>query len=91
MRKIEKGFDFLGYHYHAKGLSVEQKTQMRFVERAARLFEQEQGKPCDFPWLELYVKRWLRWASACLKPHRNRRLCAVNSDRSVIPELPTAS
>jgi hypothetical protein len=41
--RIERGFDFLGYHYHPKALTVANKVLMRFVERATRLYEQEQG------------------------------------------------
>jgi RNA-directed DNA polymerase len=41
MGRIEKGFDFLGYHFSPKGLSVAQKTIDNFVEKALRLYEQE--------------------------------------------------
>ncbi len=39
--KIEKGFDFLGYHISPEGLSLAKKTVGNFIERAARLYEQE--------------------------------------------------
>jgi len=56
------GFDFLGYHFHpAKGMTKAEKTLMRFVERANRLYEQERGKPQGFPRFGLYVIRWVRW------------------------------
>ncbi len=60
--KIEKGFDFLGYHFSPDGLSVVQPTLERFIEKATRLYEQEAGKPEGFPVLGLYVERWGRWA-----------------------------
>lgn len=34
--KIEKGFDFLGYHFSPEGLSVALKTVEQFVARAGR-------------------------------------------------------
>ncbi len=42
--RIERGFDFLGYHFGPDGLSVAGKTFEWFVGRAARLYEQESGK-----------------------------------------------
>jgi hypothetical protein len=39
--RIEKGFDFLGYHFSPQGLSLAQKTIDNFVEKALRLYEQE--------------------------------------------------
>ena len=60
--RIDKGFDFLGYHVCPEGLSVAEPTLQRFIERATRLYEQEQGKPDGFPRLGLYLARWSRWA-----------------------------
>ena len=57
--RIEKGFDFLGYHSSRKGLSVAEKTIEKFRARAVRLYEQERGEPFGSPLLGLYVKRWL--------------------------------
>jgi hypothetical protein len=34
MGRIEKGFDFLGYHFGPNGLSLAQKTIDNFVEKA---------------------------------------------------------
>ena len=45
--RIERGFDFLGYHFHPDGLSVAKKTIENFVARAIRLYEQEPGEPLD--------------------------------------------
>ena len=41
--RIEKGFDFLGYHFGPEGLTLAAKTIEQFVERALRLYEQEPG------------------------------------------------
>jgi len=43
--KIERGFDFLGYHFGPEGLSIAQKTLYNFAERAIWLYEQEPGEP----------------------------------------------
>ena len=42
--RIERGFDFLGYHFGPDGLSVAKKTVENFVARAIRLYEQEPGE-----------------------------------------------
>jgi hypothetical protein len=41
--RIARGFDFLGYHFAPEGLSVAKATLGKFVERAARLYEQGLG------------------------------------------------
>jgi hypothetical protein len=43
--RIERGFDFLGYHFSPKGLAAAKETLRRFVSRATRLYEQDHG-PC---------------------------------------------
>ncbi len=40
MGRIEKGFNFIGYHFSPKGLSLAHKTIDNFVEKALRLYEQ---------------------------------------------------
>ncbi|CAB1063130.1 hypothetical protein D1BOALGB6SA_7913 [Olavius sp. associated proteobacterium Delta 1] len=64
--KIDKGFDFLGYHFSPAGLTVATGTLMKFVARAIRLYEQERGKPEGSPQLGLYVRRWVRWVEGGL-------------------------
>jgi RNA-directed DNA polymerase len=59
--RIEKGFDFLGYHFSPEGLSMAEKTIEKFLARAVRLYEQEREEPCGSPLLGLYVERWVRW------------------------------
>ena len=59
--KLEKGFDFLGFHFSPEGLSVAERTVEQFLARAVRLYEQEWGKPFGSPQLGLYVRRWMSW------------------------------
>jgi hypothetical protein len=58
--RIEKGFDWLGYHISRAGLRVATKTLQHFVTRSLRLYEQELregGTP--FSRLGDYVRRWV--------------------------------
>ena len=66
--RIEKGFDFLGYHFSTDGLSVAEKTIEKFVAHVVRLYEQEQGEPFGSPLLGLYVKHWVRWIRGITYP-----------------------
>ena len=38
--RIAKGFDFLGYSFEPKGLSIAPKTLANFLERITQLYEQ---------------------------------------------------
>ena len=58
--QIEKGFDFLGYHFGPAGLAVAETTFAKFVERAFRLYEQGPGEPSGSSRSGLYVRRWVR-------------------------------
>ena len=60
--RIERGFDFLGYHFSPAGLSLAKKTIANFIEKASRLYEQERRTPSDVSPLEMYVRRWVGWA-----------------------------
>ncbi len=42
---IERGFDFLGYHFSRAGLSVGKQTIVNFIEKASRLYEQSWWAP----------------------------------------------
>ena len=73
--RIEKGFDFLVYHFDRAGISVANATLQRFIEKTARLYEQEQRNPEGLPLLGPYVRRWLGWACGglqirCPPPHQ---------------------
>ncbi len=62
--RTERGFDFLGYHFGPDGLCLAKKTVENFVARAIRLYEQEPGEVLASARLGLYVRRWVRWATA---------------------------
>jgi hypothetical protein len=57
--RIERGFDFLGYHFSRKGLMLAKQTIANFIDKASRLYEQERAGPSDASPLEMYVKRWV--------------------------------
>ena len=59
--KIDKGFDFLGYHFSRAGLTVARATIEKFVERAFRLYEQDRKEPSGPSRLDTYVERWRGW------------------------------
>ncbi len=61
--RIEKGFDFLGYHFGPEGLSMAEETWKKFVERATRLYEQERGRSDGLSALGMYVRRWNAWST----------------------------
>ena len=64
--RIEKGFDFLGYHFSRAGLTLARTTLENFAVRALRLYEQERGKQDSLPRLGEYVQRWSGWVSGGL-------------------------
>jgi RNA-directed DNA polymerase len=61
MGRIEKGFDFLGYHFSPNELILSQKTIDNFVEKALRLYEQEPPH-IRMKRLGEYRHRWVGWA-----------------------------
>jgi RNA-directed DNA polymerase len=61
--RIEKGFDFLGYHFSPEGLSVAEKTIEKFLAHAVRLYEQEQGGAFRLP-LAWFVCAAVGWVDA---------------------------
>ena len=69
--RIERGFDFLGYHFSREGLTVAKATIRKFVTRAIRLYEQEPGEAEASSRFGLYVRRWVRWTGAGLAEVRN--------------------
>ncbi len=76
---IERGFDFLGYHFGRDGLSVAKNTIENVVARAIRLYEQEPGEAFASIRFGLYVQRWARWVGPqrqfcdwCARPFRRR-------------------
>jgi hypothetical protein len=69
--KILKGFDFLGYHFDGKHLSVAAKTVEKHVLHYRQLYEQLRKKKATSiemaSVLGLYVTRWQRWVAAGLQ------------------------
>jgi RNA-directed DNA polymerase len=68
--KIEKGFDFLGYHFSREPLQVAHITVKKHVERLYRLYEQQKKKKATSVEMAFvlgnYVKRWQCWCNAGL-------------------------
>lgn len=61
--RIERGFDFLGYHFTRAGLSLARTTIANFLEKASRLYEQKCRADSPATALEMYAKRWMRWST----------------------------
>jgi RNA-directed DNA polymerase len=57
--RIERGFDFLGYRFSPRGLSLSPQTIERFKARLARLYEQgaDQGRLGQYTHLRWYCAR----------------------------------
>ena len=72
--RIEKGFDFLGYHFSRKTLQLADITVRKHVEHIVRLYEQQMLKKVTLHEMTLildhYVKRWQRWCTAGLSEFR---------------------
>jgi RNA-directed DNA polymerase len=68
--KIENGFNFLGYHFNGKQLTVAAKTVEKHVLHYRQLYEPLRMKKTTSDEmasvLGLYVKRWQRWVAAGL-------------------------
>ena len=65
--RIERGFDFLGYHFSRRPLRLASNTVRRFAARLHRLYEQQKTAPEGAVILGDYVTRWLRWTHAGLR------------------------
>ena len=80
--RIEKGFDFLGYHFNPEGLSVAKVSIQRFAERiVVRLYEARQSLVTPFERsnripdnVSHYVQRWLKWVRSGLNNYALSRL-----------------
>ncbi|NEP79500.1 MAG: reverse transcriptase [Okeania sp. SIO3B3] len=57
IRRVAKGFGFLGYLFSPRGLAVAVVTVERFFERVRRLYEQN----ATASRIEEYARRWLIW------------------------------
>jgi len=63
--RIAKGFDFLGYSFEPKGLSIAPKTLANFLDRIAQLYEQG----ATVKRIGKYVRNWLRWSNPISFPY----------------------
>ncbi len=81
--RIERGFDFLGYHFSRAELTVARATRENFVARALRLYEQEPEEPVDSSRLGEYVQRWFRWVRAGLE--ENGAIWSKNGPSTITP------
>ncbi|WP_133130008.1 reverse transcriptase/maturase family protein [Legionella yabuuchiae] len=61
---IEKGFDFLGYHFSPKQLTLAKVTLDKAIAKLRQLFEQGAG----LPRLCMYWRRFIQWAYASCEP-----------------------
>ena len=68
--RIEKGFDFLGFHFSRNGLTVAKKTVEKFVARVTRRYEQDRKEPSGPSRLGIYVRRWIGWVKSGPHPQR---------------------
>ena len=59
--RVERGFDFLGYHFDGERVKPAQITVRKFLGRVARLYEQKSASPNWRSALGSYVRRWWRW------------------------------
>jgi RNA-directed DNA polymerase len=73
--RIEKGFDWLGYHISRCGLRVATTILQHFVTRSLRLYEQELREGETSSRLGDYVRRWVRWVSAGVEPGTSAVTC----------------
>lgn len=56
-------FDLLGSHFSPSGLTVAKQTIANFIEKTSRLYEQKCRAALAATALEMYVRRWARWAT----------------------------
>jgi len=68
--RVEKGFNFLGYHFSREALQLANITVRRHVDRMNQLYEQQKVKQVTSHEMTLilgeYSKRWQRWCTAGL-------------------------
>ncbi len=69
--RIAKGFDFLGYSFEPKGLSIAPKTLANFLDRKTQLYEQG----ADHRRIGQYVRNWHRWVRAGVELGGSKKGC----------------
>lgn len=76
--RIEKGFDFLGYHFSPEGLSMAEKTIEKFLARAVRFYEQEQEEPFGSPRPAWIVRAAVGQVGKC-RPKKYKSDCEMGN------------
>ncbi len=71
--RVEKGFDFPGYHFGPDGLSVTKKTIENFVARAIRFYEQEPWAASNRPLPAWIVRAAVGWMDRSRLPPPDAR------------------
>lgn len=64
--RIDRGFDFLGYHFSREPIRLAIQTVRHHASRLCRLYEQQKTAPEGAAILGKYVTRWLSWTRAGL-------------------------
>jgi hypothetical protein len=59
--RIERGLDFLGYHFSRAPLRVAATTMENMRQRCHRFYEQQRRDPLGADALGDYLRRWLSW------------------------------
>jgi RNA-directed DNA polymerase len=89
--KVERGFDFLGYHFSREPLRLAQVTTEKHVLHIIQLYEQLRIKKATSnemaDSLGLYVKRWQRWATAGLQGIKLDAVYEQNLDQLVPSQI----
>lgn len=89
--KIEKGFDFLGYHFSRDALRLAESTLKKHVERLHRLYEQQTCKNATSEEVAFilggYVRRWIGWCHAGLSEIKMDAYVDLNALPLIIPYL----
>jgi RNA-directed DNA polymerase len=81
--RIEKGFDFLGYHFSRKGLRLARKTLTNALEKWHRLYEQWKTAPESAVDPGAYWRRWCRWARGGLSQESRSSINALIDEITV--------
>ena len=68
--RIERGFDFLGYHFSLEPLKLAQQTIRKHAQHIIQLYEQQKTKKATSEEMAFvlgtYVRRWRIWCNAGL-------------------------
>jgi hypothetical protein len=70
--RVERGFDFLGYHFSTAGLSVAKQTVINLIQKASQLYEQAGGHATGATLAEIYARRWLAWVNGGFASESNK-------------------